>query len=78
MKNTYWKIIGLLGGRKCFLVSIFSIILEAVMIIASIVFVAINKLTPEWISIFKIFSSWAGILIIGYTTGNIVQKKNGK
>ena len=72
-----WKIIHWLGGRKCFLVTVYSIILEAILILSAVALAFKGKLTMEFISIFKVYSGYSATLIIGYVTGNVIQKKNG-
>ena len=80
MENRYWKIIQWLGGRKCFLVTFYSCVMESVLLIASVILAFSGKLTPEWISIFKVYSGYSATLVIGYVIGNVQQKKiiNGK
>lgn len=80
--NTYWKIISWLGGRKCFLVTMYSILVEILLVISSIVLAILGKLTSEWVEIFKFYSGYSAVLVIGYVTGNVKEAvesiRNGK
>lgn len=73
MSETYNTIISWLGGRKCFLVTLYSVALEALLIIASVILAFLNKITPQWVTIFCTYSGYSATLIIGYVTGNVKE-----
>lgn len=71
--NNYGKLIKWLGGRKCFQVTMYSVILQAVLILASVVLAFMGKLTDQWVGLFKFYSGYSAALVIGYVIGNVKQ-----
>lgn len=69
------KFLELLGGRKCFQVTMYSVVLEGILIVASVVLAFMGKLTDLWVEIFKFHSGAAAVLVTAYVTGNVIQKK---
>lgn len=71
----YGKLLQWLGGRKCFQVTMYSVVLQGILIIASVILAFMGKLTDQWVSVFKFYSGYAATLVIAYVVGNVTQKK---
>ena len=71
--NNYGKLIKWLGGRKCFQVTMYSVILQGIFIISSVALAFLGKLTDQWVIIFKFYSGYSAALVIGYVIGNVKQ-----
>jgi len=72
----YSKLIGFLGGRKCFQVTMFSVILEGIFLLSIIAFTfKFGGITANILQAFKFYTATAGTLVIGYVGGNVIQTK---